>query len=264
MQVPEDGFNGSFLPTLPFPAALLLSSVPWLAMCSGKRLAELPIPPSPRGSLGSLHPLCATATSKCVQAPSRMHVHGLQVCFGELWIARSLVGSPAPQPRSSPTPILRGWALALLRARALHTPRMGSPYSAHGHRMGTSSTPYMGTAYSAHGHQIYSAHGHQLYSVHGHPILRAWAPDLLRAWAPALTHLFTHCLAAPRPIVLLQMMGRAGRPQYDRHGVAVIMVHEPKKQFYKRFLYEPFPVESSLQHHVRVCVCPLGVYVCVL
>ena len=46
------------------------------------------------------------------------------------------------------------------------------------------------------------------------------------------------------------MMGRAGRPQYDRHGVAVIMVHEPKKQFYKRFLYEPFPVESSLQDQV--------------
>lgn len=49
---------------------------------------------------------------------------------------------------------------------------------------------------------------------------------------------------------VLQMMGRAGRPQYDRHGVAVIMVHEPKKQFYKRFLYEPFPVESSLQDQV--------------
>ena len=45
---------------------------------------------------------------------------------------------------------------------------------------------------------------------------------------------------------VLQMMGRAGRPQYDRHGVAVIMVHEPKKSFYKKFLYEPFPVESSL------------------
>lgn len=25
------------------------------------------------------------------------------------------------------------------------------------------------------------------------------------------------------------------------------MVHEPKKSFYKKFLYEPFPVESSLQ-----------------
>lgn len=46
------------------------------------------------------------------------------------------------------------------------------------------------------------------------------------------------------------MMGRAGRPQYDSKGVAVIMVHEPKKAFYKRFLYEPFPVESSLQDQV--------------
>ncbi|CAK0786311.1 hypothetical protein CVIRNUC_009524 [Coccomyxa viridis] len=49
---------------------------------------------------------------------------------------------------------------------------------------------------------------------------------------------------------VLQMMGRAGRPQYDRHGVAVIMVHEPKKSFYKKFLYEPFPVESSLHDQV--------------
>jgi hypothetical protein len=46
------------------------------------------------------------------------------------------------------------------------------------------------------------------------------------------------------------MMGRAGRPQYDTKGVAVVMVHEPKKAFYKRFLYEPFPVESSLQDQV--------------
>lgn len=49
---------------------------------------------------------------------------------------------------------------------------------------------------------------------------------------------------------VLQMMGRAGRPQYDHHGVAVIMVHEPKKSFYKKFLYEPFPVESSLQNQL--------------
>lgn len=48
------------------------------------------------------------------------------------------------------------------------------------------------------------------------------------------------------------MMGRAGRPQFDKHGVAVIMVHEPKKAFYKKFLYEPFPVESSLPEHVKV------------
>jgi activating signal cointegrator complex subunit 3 len=42
------------------------------------------------------------------------------------------------------------------------------------------------------------------------------------------------------------MMGRAGRPQFDKIGKAVIMVHEPKKNFYKKFLYDPFPVESSL------------------
>jgi replicative superfamily II helicase len=42
------------------------------------------------------------------------------------------------------------------------------------------------------------------------------------------------------------MMGRAGRPQFDTVGIAVVMVHAPKKAFYKRFLYEPFPVESSL------------------
>jgi hypothetical protein len=63
------------------------------------------------------------------------------------------------------------------------------------------------------------------------------------------------------------MMGRAGRPQYDSKGVAVIMVHEPKKAFYKRFLYEPFPVESSLADQVGgvdgVCVFPLMLAVAV-
>ncbi|XP_003701996.2 activating signal cointegrator 1 complex subunit obelus [Megachile rotundata] len=45
---------------------------------------------------------------------------------------------------------------------------------------------------------------------------------------------------------VLQMMGRAGRPQFDNSGVAVVLVHNLKKSFYKNFLHEPFPVESSL------------------
>lgn len=45
---------------------------------------------------------------------------------------------------------------------------------------------------------------------------------------------------------VLQMMGRAGRPQFDDQGKAVIMVQDVKKHFYKKFLYEPFPVESCL------------------
>ncbi|KAI9206036.1 Sec63 Brl domain-containing protein [Polychytrium aggregatum] len=45
---------------------------------------------------------------------------------------------------------------------------------------------------------------------------------------------------------VLQMMGRAGRPQFDNHGVACVFVQDSKKNFYKKFLHEPFPVESSL------------------
>lgn len=45
---------------------------------------------------------------------------------------------------------------------------------------------------------------------------------------------------------VLQMMGRAGRPQFDTSGVACVFVHDIKKNFYKKFLYEPFPVESQL------------------
>ncbi|GIY50588.1 activating signal cointegrator 1 complex subunit 3 [Caerostris extrusa] len=45
---------------------------------------------------------------------------------------------------------------------------------------------------------------------------------------------------------VMQMAGRAGRPQFDTEGVAVVLVHDIKKNFYKKFLHEPFPVESSL------------------
>jgi activating signal cointegrator complex subunit 3 len=50
---------------------------------------------------------------------------------------------------------------------------------------------------------------------------------------------------------VLQMMGRAGRPQFDNEGVACIFVHEPKKNFYRKFLHEPFPVESSLHKFIH-------------
>ena len=45
---------------------------------------------------------------------------------------------------------------------------------------------------------------------------------------------------------VLQMVGRAGRPQYDNEAVAMVFAHDIKKQYYKKFLYEPFPVESNL------------------
>lgn len=45
---------------------------------------------------------------------------------------------------------------------------------------------------------------------------------------------------------VLQMLGRAGRPQFDTSGVARILTQDSKKDFYKHFLHTGFPVESSL------------------
>jgi pre-mRNA-splicing helicase BRR2 len=47
---------------------------------------------------------------------------------------------------------------------------------------------------------------------------------------------------------VIQMMGRASRPTLDTTGKCSILCHGPKKEFYKKFLYEPFPVESHLDH----------------
>lgn len=45
---------------------------------------------------------------------------------------------------------------------------------------------------------------------------------------------------------VFQMLGRAGRPQFDNSGVARIFTQDSKKDFYKHFLHTGFPVESSL------------------
>ncbi|KAH0543705.1 hypothetical protein FGG08_002021 [Glutinoglossum americanum] len=47
---------------------------------------------------------------------------------------------------------------------------------------------------------------------------------------------------------VLQMLGRAGRPQFDTSGIAKIFTQDAKKSFYKYFLHTGFPVESSLHN----------------
>lgn len=47
-------------------------------------------------------------------------------------------------------------------------------------------------------------------------------------------------------IDVLQMLGRAGRPQFDTSGIARIFTQDAKKAFYKHFLHTGFPVESTL------------------
>nr|XP_023887210.1 DExH-box ATP-dependent RNA helicase DExH12-like [Quercus suber]XP_023887211.1 DExH-box ATP-dependent RNA helicase DExH12-like [Quercus suber]XP_023887212.1 DExH-box ATP-dependent RNA helicase DExH12-like [Quercus suber]XP_023887213.1 DExH-box ATP-dependent RNA helicase DExH12-like [Quercus suber] len=50
---------------------------------------------------------------------------------------------------------------------------------------------------------------------------------------------------------LLQMMGHASRPMLDNSGKCVILCHAPRKEYYKKFLYESFPVESRLHHFLH-------------
>jgi len=54
---------------------------------------------------------------------------------------------------------------------------------------------------------------------------------------------------------ILQMMGRACRPLVDDNGKCVLLCHAPKKLFYRKFLYEPFPVESHLDHFLHDHMC---------
>jgi len=47
------------------------------------------------------------------------------------------------------------------------------------------------------------------------------------------------------------MMGKASRPTIDDSGKCIILCHAAKKEFYKKFLDEPFPVESHLDHFLH-------------
>jgi pre-mRNA-splicing helicase BRR2 len=50
---------------------------------------------------------------------------------------------------------------------------------------------------------------------------------------------------------IMQMMGRACRPTLDTTSKCNIYVQSSKKEYYKKFLYEPLPVESHLDHFLH-------------
>eukprot|EP00298_Acanthocystis_sp_HF-20_P013056 c20188_g1_i1.p1 GENE.c20188_g1_i1~~c20188_g1_i1.p1 ORF type:complete len:1637 (-),score=765.18 c20188_g1_i1:25-4935(-) len=54
---------------------------------------------------------------------------------------------------------------------------------------------------------------------------------------------------------LLQMMGHANRPLLDDCGKAVVMCLGSKKAFFKKFLFDPFPCESHLDHFLLDHIC---------
>ena len=54
------------------------------------------------------------------------------------------------------------------------------------------------------------------------------------------------------PVVdLLHMMGRATRQDVDQSGKCVILCHQPKKDYLKKLLYDPLPIESHLDHYLH-------------
>jgi pre-mRNA-splicing helicase BRR2 len=58
----------------------------------------------------------------------------------------------------------------------------------------------------------------------------------------------THMYAEYPITDILQMIGRANRPLIDEGSTCVIMCQSSRKDFFKKFLYEPLPVESHLDH----------------
>ena len=50
---------------------------------------------------------------------------------------------------------------------------------------------------------------------------------------------------------VMQMVGLASRPALDDSGTCVILCHSPKKDFLKKILHDPLPVESHLDHYLH-------------
>ncbi|KAL6143574.1 hypothetical protein ACLB2K_054269 [Fragaria x ananassa] len=50
---------------------------------------------------------------------------------------------------------------------------------------------------------------------------------------------------------LLHMMGHANQSQLNDSGKCIILCQTPRKEYYRKFLYEAFPVESHLHHYLH-------------
>lgn len=49
---------------------------------------------------------------------------------------------------------------------------------------------------------------------------------------------------------VLQMIGRAGRPQFNEKGYACVYVEKGKKNFYRKYINDPFPLESAFKSQI--------------
>lgn len=54
---------------------------------------------------------------------------------------------------------------------------------------------------------------------------------------------------------MLQMIGRSQNKYSDIPAKSLVLCHSPKKDYYKKFLMEPLPVESHLNHFLSNHLC---------
>lgn len=59
-------------------------------------------------------------------------------------------------------------------------------------------------------------------------------------------HQEDHCFVEQNPSMVLQMTGRAGRPQFDRFGVAVILTTQEQRDYYNKIVHGLRPIESQI------------------
>lgn len=50
---------------------------------------------------------------------------------------------------------------------------------------------------------------------------------------------------------ILQMIGKASRQNIDQSGKCVVMCHAPKKEYLRKLLHDPLPIESHLDHYLH-------------
>lgn len=61
-----------------------------------------------------------------------------------------------------------------------------------------------------------------------------------------MTHFDGGCLPCPFFFFVLQMLGRAGRPQYDSKGEGILITSHGELQYYLSLLNQQLPIESQM------------------
>lgn len=93
---------------------------------------------------------------------------------------------------------------------------------------------------------------YRYYDHHVHACTDGLSPCLQSIIYPFWFSRALRCRYEDYPIAdVLQMLGRATRPGIDKHGYVVLLCPSSKREYYKKFIFEPLPIESQLEQHLQ-------------